>query len=396
MDDNYIEWVETSNLFKIPIKEKYKYYKDISNIKFGLSMRVDNLNVYSNIFIEEAAQLLINAIYLFEEGYFDCAYYSLRQSIETATTMVYLSDIPDDKMRAERFESWKTSGFFPEQTKMRVFLSQKGIFYSDMKSKMFDYFNYIKDVMDEINKYVHKQGFKNLYIGRIRLYFNQEYFDLNIREEYEVQFLTYLEKCIGIVAMMRLAIDPFPLLLLDEEIYHRTGATLTLPYTGEFIKKYIGEETLNDYKSTEIYLLHYNYLIFHEKQIPCITDIIKHNYVDSTKIDLILSQMHLLDNDARITVLLVKRCSKVFKVNFYRGLLWYYTDKYEDEQFIINSTEKLLLIHDSLVKYNFLYENIFISVLECGDDYIYLQHKEEINSKEYLDLQSIVSNFHKL
>lgn len=61
--------------------------------------------------------------------------------------MVYLSDIPDDKMRAERFESWKTSGFFPEQTKMRVFLSQKGIFYSDMKSKMFDYFNYIKDVM---------------------------------------------------------------------------------------------------------------------------------------------------------------------------------------------------------------------------------------------------------
>lgn len=143
MDDNYIEWVETSNLFKIPIKEKYKYYKDISNIKFGLSMRVDNLNVYSNIFIEEAAQLLINAIYLFEEGYFDCAYYSLRQSIETATTMVYLSDIPDDKMRAERFESWKTSGFFPEQTKMRVFLSQKGIFYSDMKSKMFDYFNYI-------------------------------------------------------------------------------------------------------------------------------------------------------------------------------------------------------------------------------------------------------------
>lgn len=128
MDDNYIEWVETSNLFKIPIKEKYKYYKDISNIKFGLSMRVDNLNVYSNIFIEEAAQLLINAIYLFEEGYFDCAYYSLRQSIETATTMVYLSDIPDDKMRAERFESWKTSGFFPEQTKMRVFLSQKGIF----------------------------------------------------------------------------------------------------------------------------------------------------------------------------------------------------------------------------------------------------------------------------
>lgn len=78
MDDNYIEWVETSNLFKIPIKEKYKYYKDISNIKFGLSMRVDNLNVYSNIFIEEVAQLLINAIYLFEEGYFDCAYYSLR------------------------------------------------------------------------------------------------------------------------------------------------------------------------------------------------------------------------------------------------------------------------------------------------------------------------------
>lgn len=40
---------------------------------------------YANTFIMESVKLAVNAILLFEMGYFDCAYYSLRQSIEVAT-----------------------------------------------------------------------------------------------------------------------------------------------------------------------------------------------------------------------------------------------------------------------------------------------------------------------
>ena len=36
----------------------------------------------SNLFFEEASQLLVNAIRLFQMGYLDCAFYSLRQSLE--------------------------------------------------------------------------------------------------------------------------------------------------------------------------------------------------------------------------------------------------------------------------------------------------------------------------
>lgn len=45
----------------------------------------------------ELVQLITNAISLFEKGYFDSAYYSLRQSLETALIMVYLSDLEGDK-----------------------------------------------------------------------------------------------------------------------------------------------------------------------------------------------------------------------------------------------------------------------------------------------------------
>lgn len=37
----------------------------------------------------EAEQQLINAIELYELGYFDCAYYSLRSAIDLSTTMVF-------------------------------------------------------------------------------------------------------------------------------------------------------------------------------------------------------------------------------------------------------------------------------------------------------------------
>lgn len=51
----------------------------------------------SNLFFEEAAQLLVNSIRLFQLGYFDCAFFSLRQSLELSVGTIFLTENPDKK-----------------------------------------------------------------------------------------------------------------------------------------------------------------------------------------------------------------------------------------------------------------------------------------------------------
>ena len=80
MDNHYVEWRRHQNIRPLKLKNKEKFYDDLINIEHSWSGRMD-INV-GNTFIMEAEQQLINAIELFEMGYFDCAYYSLRSAID--------------------------------------------------------------------------------------------------------------------------------------------------------------------------------------------------------------------------------------------------------------------------------------------------------------------------
>lgn len=60
-------------------EDYYRHLDDLSFAKVGLLSAWD-----SNYFFDESCQLIANAIYLFQEGFFDSAFYSLRQSIETS------------------------------------------------------------------------------------------------------------------------------------------------------------------------------------------------------------------------------------------------------------------------------------------------------------------------
>ena len=58
---------------------------------------------------------------------------------------------------------------------------------------------------------------------------------------------------IGAVAMYRLAIDPLPVILMDEDMIMRSGDFVTEPYSEEFVDKYIGLKNIELYKQTDIY-----------------------------------------------------------------------------------------------------------------------------------------------
>lgn len=55
--------------------------------------------MYCNSFIQESVQLLQNALMLYKDGFFDSAFYSLRQSSEVMDNMLYLAKSSSEKLK---------------------------------------------------------------------------------------------------------------------------------------------------------------------------------------------------------------------------------------------------------------------------------------------------------
>ena len=235
MGYSFLEFKEVDNLIPIPIPEKEDYYRDLADIEQSCTGRIDVW--IANTFILESVQLIINSIVLFEKGYFDCAFFSLRQSLEVSTTMVYLIEL-DEIDRKKELSKWKRKSKFPMYGQMLKFLSDNGSVFIDVKNHLNDYFEELKKVKESLNKYVHKQGFDTFYVSRN--HFVNRGKDTSVFLE---EFSRYIISCIGALAILRLIIDPLPVLLMDEEIYSRTGDILTEPYSDEFVKN-ISEKSL--------------------------------------------------------------------------------------------------------------------------------------------------------
>lgn len=256
MPGTFSEWRKQENIQPLSIPNKEQYYMDLLNIEHSWSGRLDN-NV-CNTFIMEAEQLLVNAIELFETGYFDCAYYSLRSAVDVSTTMVFLLDMPDTEKK-DYFGAWKDTRDFPMQGQMIKQLSNSGYVFAEMREKMAEFFSDAKKLSAELNKYVHKQGLQFFYISR-----NHPLAKNDKQEQFVSTFEQYLRRCIGIVAVIRLVVDPFPILLMDEEILYRCFDSLTDPYSEDFVEKYIGASTVECYKQTSMYQVAYDSFIGNE------------------------------------------------------------------------------------------------------------------------------------
>lgn len=102
------------------------------NIENSWTGRSDAM--YSNDFFREAVQLIINSIVLFEKGYFDCALYSLRQSMEISTTIIYFVDNSEDKRESE-MKKWRNQERFPMNNLMLKALENRKLVFRILKKK---------------------------------------------------------------------------------------------------------------------------------------------------------------------------------------------------------------------------------------------------------------------
>ena len=385
MNDNYYEWRRKENIQKFEIPDLNQYFYDLMNIEHSFSGRMDT--PLANTFIMESVQLIVNSICLFEMGYFDNAYYSLREAIEISTTIVYLADMPEDD-RKEKMESWKNTAQFPMQSQMLQQLYQHGLVISDMKEKMPDFFNEVKQLSKKINKYVHKQGLKNFYVSR-----NHSINSKNSNEVFINNYTYFLKKTIGIVSIMRLAIDPYPVLLMDEEILLRCFDSLTEPYSTDFVEKYIDVQTLEDYKKTDIYINHYNGHIENEKKNYAVFDIMKHNIIDTTKKEEIFSKIHLLDKINQTATYLAFTSKKATKIYAYGGFYMFFTDRKTNRKALSWSGLDFQNFENSNEKYNQKYDEAFISVFEFIIDgkkeAFFIEHNDKLNEDDINEINKI-------
>lgn len=383
MTDIYIEWRKAQNIKKITLPNKEKFYQDLTNIENSWSGRLDTWQL-ANTFVLEAEQQLVNAIELFEMGYFDCAYFSLRSAIDVSTTLILLSDSPE-KEKSEYIKAWKSSGKFPMRAEIIKFLSEHGSVFADMKEKMTDFFEDCNTLSKELNRYVHKQGFKNFYVSR-----NHPINGDKAQDNFIKNFEKHLKVCIGIVAVMRLAIDPFPVLLMDEEILFRCFDSMTEPYSESFVSEYIEDKTLNSYLSTELYKSTYNSFINKEKKTQAVFDVVKFGYIDTKKIDEMFLQSNLMSKNDIICVLMVYACEKVVKIHSFGGIESHFTDRTANRNQTSWGGPEFTKFEKAKDKINQRYAEAYISTFIFEEETYFAEHNELLDSEDIARICGIV------
>jgi len=386
MSFSYSEFRKSQNIYPLKIPNKEELYLDLRNIENSWSGRMDT-NI-GNTFIMEANQLLVNSIELFELGYFDCAYFSLRSAIDISTTMVFLIDMPEvDKKNY--LHNWKNLLDFPQRMQMIKKLAKEGSVFTEMYDNMPTFFIKAESVSQKLNKYVHKQGLSNFYISK-----NHPMNANNSRETFISNFVKHLSEVMGIVAIMRLAIDPFPILLMDEEIIYRCFDSITDPYSEKFVDTYIGETIIDEYKKTKFYYETKDSIAIEEKKSQAVFDIVKHQYIDTQKFEEIVKQFHLMAIEDVVATIIACSCEKITKVYSAGGLLMFFTNRKTNRTKHSWSGFDFQQFQNSTHPHNQQYDEAYISVFKHNNEFYFAEHndvllKNDIDTikKELLSLE---------
>lgn len=361
------------------------YIFDISNISEANTGFIHALE--SNLFFKEASQLLVNAIKLFQLGYFDCALYSLRQSLEISIGSIYLTENPTKKKDWENLKN----GF--ESNKMPQELKNRNTDFKDLVENMPVFFENIRHVQKEIQKYVHKQGYASFYQVRNNplLLKHKGIPEQQLMDDFE----RFLKVCIGAVAVYRLSIDALPVVLMDEDILYRSGDFITRPYNEEFVDKYIGKENIIAYKTTKIYKEFYAALLRNEKQNEGVFRLIHEQYYNRKYMDDYIKQRHLCSPIDRIAICIFSISNKISRL-YVNGIHWYNSEIRSNN---ISSSITLgenyfeKFFSQSKSNYNQAFSNVFISRCYLNSNYTYFEHNEFLTEEEITCINLIAAKF---
>lgn len=386
--DNNLETTIHSSFYQVaPIDfpQGENYISDIEFLTMSSNGIIDAQ--IANMTLNESCMMLINAIKVFQMGFFDCAFYSLRQTIELSLGGIYLSS---DKNKIKSWNNWE-KGF--EKATMIQELKKEDPDYKNIKEELSFYFKELRETQLEIDKYVHKQGFTTFYTYHGR---TADYHTKHIRK-LQCDFERYLKECIGAVAIYRLVIDPLPLLLMDEDIDMRTPDFITEPFGARFIENYIPEDVVKAYKQTEIYKGYYDDLSKREKQNDAVYALIHWSFINREKLEDYSNQAHLLSLHDRLALIITILSPKVTNCYLMNGCLWYHTENESQRgRFSITFGNDYFqqFFHDDN-NYNLPFENVFISKCLAFGETHYFEHNEPLVQQEIALIEQSVFELNK-
>lgn len=390
MVNNYEKNLLERYLKPVEIENKEFYYSLIYEISESLTsgIIVDLFHSNkSNMIITEACQSLANSIRLYELGYFDDAYYSMRSAIELATIMLDVGDNEYEKM-VNNMNLFSNKEYRNFRASTLRYLKENGIEFRDVANKMPNFVNEINNTCIKLNSFVHKTGFDNFY--GIRNYYNE-----NFHKKQLDDFENNLISSIRIVAIMRLVIDPFPLLLADEEIYYRSPNIMTYPFN-EKLLEVMGEESIAEFKNTDVYKSYEEELMKLEKRNQEVNNIVMADYIDLDNLENIYLQKHLLNHHELKYVDIASCSEKIILIISDNGFSRYSTSS-NTHEILCNHTD--INLKDSSENFNIKYDSIYVSILQHSKDkiseftgrinYIYIFHLTRFNKIEINKLNSV-------
>lgn len=387
------EILEKQDIYPIEIKNKSQYYSLINELSNSFTSRVIlDLRTSSliNIFIMESGKMLSNSIKLYELGYFDSSYYSMRTAIELSTIMLDLSDNKDEIIK-KNISDFRNQEYRKMRKSIIDELKKNGLDFKDIKNKMPNFLKEIEVTTRKLNKVVHKTGFSNFYTIRNNQ-MKKKFYESKLKE-----FEEDLKKTIKIVAIMRLIVDPLPLILSDENLSYRCSNFCTFSFSDMMLNEIIGIKTINNFKKTNLYKMFEKEILTQEKRNEATNDVVLYEYINLNKLNDIYSQKHLL-SETNLKFVNLSSCSdKIIKLITDNGFTRYSTSSLKSETNICNPLDYEELINLT-EQFNIKYHNIYLSILTKEEtdikmkkfhDLIYIFHHTPLNFKEIKKLKEV-------
>lgn len=240
-----------------------------------------------NQFLLESCQLLANSLDLIHQGYFDAAFYSVRQAGEVILIGTLFSNLEESERKA-KYEKWVSLDRFPSFSELSKLLRSKDIEYRDLLEQMPEIDELISKLNKRANKYIHKQGHESFYTRPYEVVSESA---KHIREDFTDYFKTTVKVC----AIFRLAVDPFPILLSDPECEFRFPDCMTIEFGQYFIDNCLGSDFVEHYIKTDYYRNWVNAIKSTFPQLKEATyNVSNLHYIDLTNIEDILDELDKL------------------------------------------------------------------------------------------------------
>lgn len=333
--------------------------------------------MFCNSFIQEAIQLLKNSLILYKKGFFDCAFYSIRQSSEVMDSMLYLAKSPSEKVN-----DWKSKSYFPVDSKVRQQLEKISNDYKEIKSLLPDFFRHHEELIIKIHKIIHKQGFDTFY--QLRTPINRKITNYSQEDEIAL-FLETLKYTIGKLLILIVILDPMCLALADENVNGKINMNLmTEPIDTTFFENILGvSDIVSKIKSSNYYKDFVSYFEEKEEMLPATYSVIREQFWNIEKLNEIENQFHMLSTDEKFMFNILKSGIKASLFYYAGGLGWYYTSNMSNlKEFSVNTID-FQNYTKSREAFNQKRKNVYISVIkQSKDDFLFIEHNMPFNKDE--------------